>query len=107
MSDKTEPANLPPLPQGYKRVGVDLPSSVAVIIRAAGGEKNMPLAMAAIVGALPWISVALFKSLSREEYDEYAKGLEVNMEAAIAITMADDPAAAFSEVFERAKRSRN
>lgn len=93
----------------WKTVGVNLPRSVAAIIAAAEGadpkKGGMPFALASIIGALPWIAVALFKELPRDEYDAFAKQARDNMQQAWQIIGAEDPSAAFDEAYEAAKRT--
>jgi hypothetical protein len=101
----------PPQPPGWKNVGVHLPSSVVAIIAAAGGAESekggMPRAMASIVGALPWIAVALYQELPAEEYAAFAGQVKANMQQAWQIIGADDPKTAFDVAFEAAKKAIN
>lgn len=65
----------------------------------------MPRAMAHILGALPWIAVALYKSLPQAEYDAFAGQVKSNMQQAWEIIGADNPPAAFDAAYAAAKRS--
>ena len=95
----------------WNNVGVCLPPSVAAIITAAGGadpkQGGMPYAMAGIVGALPWIAVALFKELPPEEYAACARQARLNMQQAWSIIGSDNPPAAFDEAGAAAKQAVN
>lgn len=95
--------------KGWKNVGVELPPSVIAIVRAAGGDDptkgGMPYAMASLVGALPWIAVALFESLPPEEYAEFRTMLRQELQGSWAIIGAENPKAAFDEAIARAKKS--
>lgn len=94
--------------KGWKDVGVWLPASITKIIKAAGGADpkhgGMPYAMAAIVGALPWIAVQLYQELTPEEYAEFAAQTRGNMGVAWSIIGAENPKAAFDAAFANAKR---
>ena len=93
----------------WNNVGVSVPASVAAIITAAGGaepkQRGMPYAMASIVGALPWIAVALFKELPPEEYADFACHARLNMQQAWSIIGSDNPPAAFDEAVAAAKKA--
>lgn len=97
--------------KGWKKVVVFLPPSVVAIIAAAGGADSktggMPRAMAMIVGALPWIAVALFKELPSDEYAAFAQQIKTNMQAVWSIAGADDPPAAFAAAMATAKNEIN
>ena len=99
------------MPTGYRNVGVVLPSSVVKIITAAGGGDaatgGLPFAMASIIGALPWIAVALSKELTKEEYREFVNQVRAELQGAFAIVAAEDPKRAFDEAYERAKTAIN
>jgi hypothetical protein len=94
---------------GWQMVGVELPPSVIAIITAAGGadpaKGGMPYAMASILGALPWIGVALFKELTPEQYAAFLNSVNANMRQVWAILSAEDPKAAFDAEYEAARRS--
>jgi len=94
--------------KGWKNVGVELPPSVIAIITAAGGadpqQGGMPRAMASIVGAIPWIAVALYELLPQDEYAAFAQQLRSNMQQVWSIAGAEDPKAAFDVAFAAAKR---
>lgn len=90
----------------FKRVRVDLPPSVAAIVLAAGGDKHMPMAMARIVGALPWIARVLFDALPEDEYRAFAGQLRMNTDIALRIAESDDVESAFVAVFERQTREK-
>lgn len=95
---------------GWKAVGVNLPPTIVAIIQAAGGDdltgkRGMPYALASIMGALPWIAVALYKTLPPDEYAAFARSVKGNMQQVWAIIGADDPPAAFDEAYAKAKRS--
>lgn len=98
-----------PAPKGWTNYVVELPSSVIAIVEAAGGadpsKGGMPFAMASIVGALPWIAVAVYKSATAEEYAQFAEQLKANMQMVWTIAGAFDPEAAFEAAFDRAKKS--
>lgn len=95
--------------KGWKNVGVMLPPSIIAIITAAGGadptKGGMPYAMASIVGALPWIAVALYGELPREEYDAFAQAAKGYLQQAWEVIGAQDPKATFDRLYEEAKRS--
>ena len=97
--------------KGWSKFGVELPPSVIAILAAAGGDDpkrgGMPYAMASIVGALPWIAVAVFKALPPEEYAAFARQAKMNMQQAWSIIGSDNPPAAFDAAFEAAKREVN
>lgn len=100
----------PPIaPEGWKNVGVEIPNSVAAIINAANGadpaKGGMPFAMASIMGALPWIAVALFEALPRDEYDEFAKAMKAMMQQVWQIAGSENPRVAFDAEFEAARKS--
>lgn len=90
-----------------KMVNVELPGSVAAILKAAGGDKpitGMPFAMASILGALPWIGVAPYKAMPEAEYRKFARQVRLNMDQAWDIIGAENPPAAFGAAYELAKR---
>ena len=89
------------LPKGFKRVGVELPPSVIAIVRAADGEYNFPKAMAAILGAVPWIAVALYEA-DPEGYAHFVKALGPNWDSIRQICEAENPREAFDQEFARA-----
>ncbi len=91
----------------FKKVRVGLPASVMDIVKAAGGEANMPLTMATILGAVPWIALGLWESLPEDEYRAFANQLRANMQLAWEIAGAADPKAAFDAALEREKRGVN
>lgn len=101
----------PAPPPGWKNVGVQLPSSIVALIAAAGGAESekggMPRAMASIIGALPWIAVALYRELPAEEYAAFAGQVRANMQQAWQIIGADDPKAAFDAAYDAAKKATN
>jgi hypothetical protein len=99
----------PPAPKGWKNVGVELPTSVCDIINAANGadpaKGGMPFAMASIIGALPWIAVALYEALPPDEYHDFLRQMKGYMEQAWSIAAAKNPRRAFDTAFAAAKRS--
>jgi hypothetical protein len=86
-------------------VGVYLPDSILRIIDAAGGGVDMPRAMASIVGALPWICVAVSQKLTREEYVAFIQEMRGQLDGCWRIIAADDPKAAFDRAFAEAKKA--
>lgn len=93
----------------FRQVKVQLPASVIKIVEAAGAndEANggFPHAMALIVGALPWLAVALFKAVERDQYDQFAQQLKENLQFAWSIAGADNPETAFDQALARAQAS--
>jgi len=90
-----------------KKVGVSLPPSVLAIIDAAGGREDFPRAMASIVGALPWIAVALHGALEQTEYRALMGQVRHELQGAWAIIAAPDPRIAFEAAVDAAKREIN
>ncbi len=95
----------------FETFRVELPASVIAIIRAAGGHDpskgGMPYAMASIVGALPWIAVAMYRSLPLGHYAGFAKQMEENIALAMEIVVSDNPEEAFERAYTAAKRAVN
>jgi hypothetical protein len=96
-----------PIGKQFKKVGVDLPPSVLAIVRAAGGEENMPKALASIMGAIPWLAVALYDALPSEEYRAFAGQAHANMRQVWEIVGAENVREAFDRELDRARRSVN
>jgi hypothetical protein len=98
-------------PQQWKTVEVALPPSVVAIIEAAGGADpkhgGMPHAMAMLMGTLPWIAVALYKTLPPDEYAAFVRAVKGYMEQAWVIIGAENPPAAFDAAYTAARRSIN
>lgn len=97
--------------KGWTTYGVELPASVTKIVDAAGGADpkrgGMPFAMASILGALPWIAVALFKVAPKAEYLEFAAQVKANMQQAWEIIGSDNPPKAFDDACDAAKKAIN
>lgn len=97
--------------KGWKNVGVWLPDSVVAIIKAAGGAEpekgGMPYAMASIVGALPWIAVALHKELPPDEYADFVRQCKANMQQAFSIIGHANPPEAFEAAVAAAQKQLN
>ena len=88
---------------------VELPGSIIAIIQAAGGAElatgGLPRAMASIVGALPWIAVALSETVTPQEYADFLAELKGNMQMVWSIAAAPNVRAALDDAIARAKRS--
>jgi hypothetical protein len=89
------------IPDGFERVGVDLPKQVGEIVKAAGGEDHLPRALATLIGAMATLAVVLHRTLPRDEYVAFARAVTDHLNTAKAIINSDDPDKAYRDEARR------
>ena len=90
----------------WDHVGLRLPVAIADLLTAAGAQDpeggGLPQAMRVLVGALPWIAVALHRTLRPDDYARFAQQMKHNLDVTWQIVSADDPDAEFTRVYGEA-----